>query len=67
MGKKSLLEKYQEERVKCDQWTRVMGYYRPAVSIDRTTNTTGSSFNLGKQSEFKERVFFKTQPCACGC
>ncbi len=34
-------------RTKCKIWTRGMGYYRPT-----------SNFNIGKQSEFKERQFF---------
>ncbi len=37
----------QEERTKCEVWTRVMGYYRPT-----------SFFNPGKQTEHKERVCF---------
>ncbi len=36
-----------EERQKCEIWTRVMGYYRPV-----------SEFNIGKKSEHRERVFF---------
>ena len=35
------------ERQPCEVWTRVMGYHRPV-----------SSFNFGKQSEFRERTFF---------
>ena len=35
------------ERTRCEIWTRVMGYHRPV-----------SSFNTGKQGEFKERRFF---------
>lgn len=68
MGKKSLLEKYQVERVKCDNWTRVMGYYRPARLIERANGKQEetSSFNIGKQGEFKERVFFNTE-CSCAC
>ena len=38
-----------EERQVCEVWTRVMGYYRPV-----------SEFNIGKKSEHKERIFFKT-------
>ncbi len=37
-----------EERQRCEVWTRVMGYYRPV-----------SQFNLGKKSEHKERVHFR--------
>lgn len=36
-----------EERQRCEIWTRVMGYHRPV-----------SSFNLGKQSEHAERKHF---------
>jgi hypothetical protein len=36
-----------EERTKCEVWTRVMGYYRPV-----------SEFNIGKKSEYAERIFF---------
>ncbi|STR44812.1 anaerobic ribonucleoside-triphosphate reductase [Iodobacter fluviatilis] len=36
-----------EERTRCEIWTRVMGYHRPV-----------SSFNIGKKGEFKERQFF---------
>ena len=43
-----------EERQPCEVWTRVMGYYRP-----RTTVEGGSRYNLGKQSEYDERVFYK--------
>ncbi|KRC68265.1 hypothetical protein D3C87_482000 [compost metagenome] len=35
------------QRVRCEVWTRVMGYHRPV-----------SSFNTGKQGEFNERQFF---------
>lgn len=40
-----------EERQRCEVWTRVMGYYRPV-----------SQFNLGKKSEHKERLHFKEEP-----
>ncbi len=36
-----------EERQPCEVWTRVMGYHRPF-----------SSFNRGKQGEFRERRCF---------
>jgi hypothetical protein len=36
-----------EERQACEIWTRVMGYHRPV-----------SSFNRGKQGEFRERTCF---------
>ncbi len=37
-----------EERTRCEIWTRVMGYHRPV-----------SAFNAGKQSEHRERVHFQ--------
>ena len=37
-----------KERTLCEVWTRVMGYFRPF-----------SGYNKGKQSEFKERKYFK--------
>ncbi len=36
------------ERQPCEVWTRVMGYFRPV-----------SEFNIGKKSEYAERVCFK--------
>ena len=39
-----------EERQRCEIWTRVMGYHRPV-----------SSFNIGKKGEFYERRFFEEQ------
>jgi anaerobic ribonucleoside-triphosphate reductase len=36
-----------EERTRCEVWTRVMGYFRPV-----------SQFNAGKQSEYAERRTF---------
>ncbi|HOE62401.1 MAG TPA: anaerobic ribonucleoside-triphosphate reductase [Candidatus Sumerlaeota bacterium] len=36
-----------EERTRCEVWTRVMGYFRPV-----------SQFNTGKQSEYSERKTF---------
>ncbi|MCD0502037.1 anaerobic ribonucleoside-triphosphate reductase [Bordetella petrii] len=38
------------QRVRCEVWTRVMGYHRPVTS-----------FNTGKQGEFNERRFFTEQ------
>lgn len=38
-----------EERTKCEIWSRVMGYHRPV-----------DNFNIGKQGEFSERVFFSS-------
>lgn len=37
-----------DERQRCEIWTRVMGYHRPV-----------SSFNKGKKSEFAERAYFR--------
>lgn len=55
MSKSELLEKYKNERQKCEVWTRVMGYCR-----------NFNSFNKGKQSEYKERLFFTEQASCCG-
>ena len=38
------------ERQECEIWTRVMGYHRPV-----------SAFNVGKKSEYAERVCFSEQ------
>lgn len=38
----------QEQRQRCEVWTRVMGYHRPV-----------SAFNPGKQSEHQERLPFR--------
>ena len=37
-----------EERTKCEIWSRVMGYFRPV-----------SGYNVGKKQEFSERKSFK--------
>lgn len=42
------LEINNEERQRCEVWTRVMGYHRPV-----------SQYNPGKRSEHGERRFFK--------
>ncbi len=46
-----------EERQRCEVWTRVMGYHRPMAS-----------FNVGKKGEFHERQYFvepgRVQACA---
>ena len=42
-----------EERQRCEIWTRVMGYHRPV-----------SSFNIGKQGEFHERTCFTEDSAA---
>ena len=44
-----------EERTRCEVWTRVMGYHRPVTS-----------FNKGKQSEHRERRFFVEDRCRLG-
>ena len=36
-----------DERQRCEVWTRVMGYHRPVAS-----------FNIGKKGEYAERCFF---------
>ena len=36
-----------DERQRCEVWTRVMGYHRPVAS-----------FNIGKKGEHLERRFF---------
>ncbi len=40
-----------DERQRCEIWTRVMGYHRPVTS-----------FNPGKQSEHRERRHFIEAP-----
>ena len=45
----------EEERTRCEVWTRVMGYHRPVAS-----------FNKGKQSEHRERRFFVEGHCKMG-
>lgn len=41
------MELKDEERTKCEVWTRCMGYHRPV-----------SEYNRGKKSEFYERKCF---------
>lgn len=41
------IELKDEERTRCEVWTRVMGYHRPI-----------SAWNPGKQSEHAERRYF---------
>ena len=53
------IELKEEERQKCEVWTRVMGYHRPV-----------DYFNIGKKGEQEERVCFEenvTCGCECGC
>lgn len=47
MSPETHIELKDEERQRCEVWTRVMGYHRPK-----------SSFNRGKQGEFHERTYF---------
>jgi len=42
-----------EDRTRCEIWTRVMGYHRPV-----------SQFNCGKQSEHRERRHFREERSA---
>jgi hypothetical protein len=42
------IELRDEERSKCEVWTRVMGYHRPV-----------DDFNIGKKGEHAERVCFE--------
>ena len=44
----STIELKEEERTRCEVWTRVMGYHRPVTA-----------FNPGKQSEYSERTCFE--------
>ncbi len=44
----SATELKDEERTRCEVWTRVMGYHRPVAA-----------FNPGKQAEHAERVCFQ--------
>ncbi|TVQ93489.1 MAG: hypothetical protein EA400_02415 [Chromatiaceae bacterium] len=44
-----------DERTRCEVWTRVMGYHRPVAA-----------FNAGKQSEHAERTYYSEQPQAAG-
>lgn len=63
MSKDEILKKYEKERTMTDNWSRVMGYMRPSRLIQRNedgTQVAGTSYNKGKVSEFKERVFFNT-------
>ena len=48
-----MIELKDEERQKCEVWTRVMGYHRPI-----------SNFNIGKKGEFEERKYFTEKAIA---
>ena len=43
----TLLQLNDNDRTRCEVWTRVMGYHRPV-----------EAFNLGKKSEYTERKVF---------
>lgn len=46
-----------DERTRCEVWTRVMGYHRPVAG-----------FNVGKKGEFQERKYFaEPKEVGCGC
>ena len=47
------IELSENERTRCEVWTRVMGYHRPVTA-----------FNPGKQSEHRERTPFLESRCA---
>lgn len=44
----SLVSVRDEERTRCECWSRVMGYHRPV-----------SAWNAGKQQEHRDRKYFK--------
>ena len=45
------VELAEDERQRCEVWTRVMGYHRPV-----------SEFNAGKKSEHAARLHFRETP-----
>ena len=45
-----------DERQRCEVWTRVMGYHRPVAS-----------FNIGKKGEHRERRFFTEERARPHC
>ncbi len=47
MNEQKVITLKDEERQKCEVWTRVMGYLRPV-----------SEYNIGKKSEFASRKTF---------
>ena len=47
MSKEEKVELKDEERQKCENWTRVMGYFRPV-----------DGWNIGKKQEFADRKYF---------
>lgn len=50
MTDQEILEAYKDKRQPVECWCRCMGYY-----------AVRSQYNKGKQSEFKERVWFTEQ------
>ncbi|MDR1334284.1 MAG: anaerobic ribonucleoside-triphosphate reductase [Holosporaceae bacterium] len=50
------IELKDEERTKCEIWTRVMGYHRPV-----------DDFNIGKKGERAERLHFEEGVTRCNC
>lgn len=46
------IELKDNERQRCEVWTRVMGYHRPVAS-----------FNIGKKSEHQARLHFREDTC----
>lgn len=50
LGNESEIRLNDAERQQCEIWTRVMGYFRPV-----------SEFNIGKKSEYSERVCFSEE------
>jgi len=49
------IELREDERTRCEVWTRVMGYHRPV-----------SAFNSGKRAEHGERCYFTERPTGRG-
>lgn len=47
MNNNQVIKLNDEERTRCEVWTRVMGYHRPLTS-----------FNPGKKAEHGQRTFF---------
>ncbi len=47
------VELEENERQRCEVWTRVMGYHRPV-----------NAYNIGKKGEFEERVCFTERAAA---
>ena len=46
------IELKDEDRTRCEVWSRVMGYHRPLAS-----------WNTGKQQEHRDRQHFAESPC----